>query len=195
MRHLFLILATGLCLSLTACNGQADTTQISNASAFNDSTKKQINGELNPQISNFKSSNQMKTEYNQLTPQQSEVILNKATDRPFTGDYYLKKEHGVYICRQCNAPLYQSADKFDSHCGWPSFDDEIAGAVKQIPDADGMRVEIVCNNCEGHLGHVFTGERFTAKNTRHCVNTSSIKFIPAAEAGNLPAVIVLRDTK
>lgn len=130
----------------------------------------------------------MSTEYNKLTEWEKQVILNKATDRPFTGDYYQKKDKGVYICRQCNAHLYNSDDKFDSHCGWPSFDDEVKGAVTRVRDADGYRVEIICNNCKGHLGHVFEGEGFTDKDTRHCVNTSSILFIPAGET--IPKVIV-----
>lgn len=129
------------------------------------------------------------TEYNTLTPQEERVLVNKATDMPFTGEYYKKKDDGIYICRRCNNPLYTSKDKFESDCGWPSFEDEIKGAVKQVPDADGHRVEIICNNCGGHLGHVFTGEGFTDKDTRHCVNTSSLKFIPASEVKNLPAVI------
>ena len=117
--------------------------------------------------------------YNNLTPEEQAVILNKATERPYTGEYVDNKITGTYVCKQCDTELYQSKDKFDSHCGWPSFDDEIKGAVKRIPDADGRRIEIVCANCGGHLGHVFEGEGFTAKNTRHCVNSISMKFIPS----------------
>ena len=129
------------------------------------------------------------TKYNDLTPQQEQVLVNKATDRPYTGDYYGKKDNGLYICRRCNNPLYTSDDKFDSHCGWPSFDDEIKGSVTRILDADGRRTEIVCNNCQGHLGHVFLGEQMTDKNTRHCVNTSSILFVPKDKTKELPEVI------
>lgn len=118
------------------------------------------------------------TNFNKLTPQEEYVIVHKGTDRPFTGDYYDKKDDGTYTCRRCNTPLYHSSDKFDSHCGWPSFDDEIEGAVIRVPDKDGMRTEIICANCQGHLGHVFLGEGFTRKETRHCVNTSSLLFVP-----------------
>ncbi len=106
-------------------------------------------------------------EYNQLTPAEERVIINKGTDMPFTGEFNKNKAAGTYMCRRCDAPLYNSNDKFDSHCGWPSFDAEIQGAVTRVPDADGRRVEIICTNCSGHLGHVFTGERFTSKDTRH----------------------------
>jgi peptide-methionine (R)-S-oxide reductase len=136
-----------------------------------------------------KNENMNTTKYNSLTPEEAYVILQKGTDRPFTGDYYAKKDQGIYLCRQCNNPLYRSEDKFDSHCGWPSFDDEIAGAVIRIPDADGMRTEIICANCKGHLGHVFLGEGFTNKETRHCVNTSSLVFFGKQQLDSLPEVI------
>lgn len=129
--------------------------------------------------------------YNELTPEEARVILHQGTERPFIGEYTNLKEAGIFICRQCNAPLYQSEDKFESHCGWPSFDDELSEAVERRPDADGSRIEIVCRNCNGHLGHVFLGERMTEKNTRHCVNSVSMKFIPTDQS--LPTVIKKSD--
>ena len=120
-----------------------------------------------------------KTSYNPLSAQERYVIEGKGTEPPFSGEYDDFYEEGVYVCRRCNAPLYRSDAKFDAHCGWPAFDQEITGAVRRLPDPDGYRVEIECANCGGHLGHVFVGERLTPTDTRHCVNSLSMKFIPS----------------
>lgn len=132
-------------------------------------------GLLNHTACSQEESNSMK--FKPLTLEESNVIINKGTEHPFTGEYVNYKENGTYVCKQCDTPLYNSSDKFDSHCGWPSFDDEIEDAVKHVLDADGRRTEIVCANCGGHLGHVFEGEGFTDKDTRHCVNSISLNFI------------------
>lgn len=122
--------------------------------------------------------------YKELTKEEEHIILHKGTEPPYSGKYEKHNEPGTYICKRCGVSLFRSDNKFDAHCGWPSFDDEIQGAVKQIPDTDGMRTEIVCSNCGAHLGHVFTDEGFTPKNTRHCVNSVSLDFIPESNTGS-----------
>lgn len=142
------------------------------ASCNNNRTKNKINSKKDTTIKTQKT-----MKYNTLTSEEKNIIENKGTEYPFTGKYWNFKGDGIYICKKCNSPLYNSKDKFESNCGWPSFDDEIEGAVSRKPDADGRRIEILCNNCGGHLGHVFEGEGFTDKNIRHCVNSISLQFI------------------
>lgn len=125
--------------------------------------------------------NEENKKLNDLTKEEAYILKHKGTERPYTGRFYDFYKKGTYTCKQCNSPLYASTAKFDSGCGWPSFDDEIGRAVTRQADADGRRTEIICSNCGGHLGHVFEGEGFTEKNTRHCVNSLSMNFIPIPE--------------
>lgn len=115
--------------------------------------------------------------YNELTAEEERVIVGKGTERPFFGEYDDFYEDGIYTCKRCGSELFSSKDKFDAGCGWPSFDDDL-GRVEKVPDRDGLRVEIICANCKAHLGHVFEGEQLTGKDTRHCVNSLALKFIP-----------------
>jgi len=153
---------------VVACNAQTENQSNSNSSQMSDQNNTQM-------------------KFNVLTEEEKRVIIGKGTEYPGTSKYTDSDEHGTYICKQCNQPLYASETKFNSHCGWPSFDDEIEDAVTRVPDADGRRTEIVCSNCQGHLGHVFSGEMMTDKNVRHCVNGISMNFVEGGEA--LPAVI------
>lgn len=158
MKSIFVLLAVCSLFAFTACAQQKQQKQVEKLENL-------------PEVITDAS------KYNTLDPMEQRVIINKGTERAFTGAYFDYKGEGVYICKQCNLPLFRSTDKFKSGTGWPSFDDAIARNVKEVPDADGMRTEIVCNNCDGHLGHVFKGEGFTKKQTRHCANSASLTFV------------------
>lgn len=160
LNKLFLVTAVVLVTALSACAQKQE--------------KKETKSTTQPENIIAKK----KMNWNTLTPEEERVIVNKGTEYPGTGKYEHTTEKGTYTCKRCDAPLYRSESKFDARCGWPAFDDEIKGAVKRIPDPDGSRTEIVCANCKAHLGHVFLGEGFTNKDTRHCVNSISMNFVP-----------------
>lgn len=195
------LILTALALApLAGCTGQIDILTPAaadepqkpaepGANAATTKPEKRSDKAMKPETENIKII-ESEDEFNRLTAEERRVILNKGTERAYVGAYTDNEKKGTYICRRCNAALYRSDTKFHSGCGWPSFDDEIKEAVTRVPDIDGQRTEIVCTNCDGHLGHVFIGERFTAKNTRHCVNSISMKFV--IDGRPLPPKLVLR---
>ena len=178
------------CLVIVGCVDsivdKADIVESSTAMANEDSFDDTPATQLNPIVTAAAKDAPMTEkstppQYNELTDFEMYVLLNKGTERAFTGEYTDLEDKGTYVCRRCNAALYLSDHKFHSNCGWPAFDDEIEGAVTHLPDADGYRTEIICTNCGGHLGHVFVGEQMTEKNTRHCVNSVSMNFVAAGD--------------